>query len=478
MMPSSMPAITKISNWICTSGPLASDAEVALAARHAIEDAVACMIAGAGDTAAAAVREHATSHGGGASSIIGSTMRARASDAALANGTAAHALDFDDVFMPAGNHAGAVLVPALLAKAEEIDANGAALLDAFVAGLQVQSAIAVALQPTHYEAGWHTTSTLGCVGAAAACARLMRLDPGQTADCLSLATSLAGGMKVQFGTAAKPLHAGFAAQHAVEAAELALRGVQASADALDGSLGMAALMHAPKMPNWGEALRHLSVAPLALVNPGLVFKRYPCCGSNIRILDALLELRERTGLQPGDVVRIDAALGHANVSNLMYVDPQDELQARFSLQYAVAVALQYGAVRLSDFAPGAVDRPELRPLLGLTTMRVLGADEESAYADLMKPHLVNVEMRNGDRISLRCEFARGTSANPFTEDDRARKFQDCCAHVFAHPQMSLIRGLLNNLDGHLRIRDLTRALSFQAGSDRGERFSASSSVGI
>jgi len=156
--------------------------------------------------------------GDGPCTVMGSEVRLAAPWAALANGTAAHALDFDDNFDPAKAHASAVLVPAILALAEQERASGRACLDAYIAGLQIMGRVGQGVNPAHRNRGWHATGTVGAIGAAAACARLLRLPEREAAFALSIATSLAGGFMAQFGTMTKPVHAGFAAQAGVMAA--------------------------------------------------------------------------------------------------------------------------------------------------------------------------------------------------------------------------------------------------------------------
>src|SRR5690606_18663480 len=150
--------------------------------------------------------------------------------AALANGTAAHALDFDDNFDPAKAHASAVLIPAILALAEERPAPGFAVLDAYIVGLQIMGRVGQGINPFHRNRGWHATATVGAIGAAAACARLLALSSAQATHALSLATSMAAGSMAQFGTMAKPLHAGLAAKSGVIAASLAQAGLDAGAE--------------------------------------------------------------------------------------------------------------------------------------------------------------------------------------------------------------------------------------------------------
>jgi 2-methylcitrate dehydratase PrpD len=216
--------------WIARTPPIRSRRAVALA-KDALKDIVACMLAGARDEATLCVSSAARGWGAPA--------------AALVFGTAAHALDYDDNYHPMAGHATAVLAPAIFALAESKRASGAAVLDAYIVGLEVLALVGNGVNLVHYELGWHSTSTLGPFGAAAACARLLGLDQARVTAALSLAFSMAGGSKLQFGTMAKPLHAGLAAQHGVMAAMLAASGVAGVAEPLEGAWGFATFSPAP-----------------------------------------------------------------------------------------------------------------------------------------------------------------------------------------------------------------------------------------
>jgi 2-methylcitrate dehydratase PrpD len=220
-------------------------------ARDAIADTLACMIVGQTDFASLAVRRAYAGmlHEGGASLVVGGGA-APAAVAACINGTASHALDYDDNFGPGITHASAVLVPALLAVAQTRHASGGELVDAYLIGLEAQALVGRGVNPVHYRAGWHATSTVGCIGTAAGTAWLMGLDSAGIARAMSLAASMASGMKGQFGTPAKPLHAGLAARNAVEAAQFAAAGMTGRLDILECAQGFLELFGGPEAPGW------------------------------------------------------------------------------------------------------------------------------------------------------------------------------------------------------------------------------------
>ena len=211
--------ITQLARWI-TGSPLDQNSVATQRARVAVQDTVACMLAGSSKSVTQRVAQSIEGLGSGPCTTVSGASLA-APWAAMLNGTAAHALDFDDYDFPAASHPSAVLVPAAFALAEELGASGADVLDAYVVGYETMACIGKSVNMAHYERGWHSTATLGALGATAACARLMKLDTDNCASALSIATSLAAGFKAQFGTMTKPLHAGLAAKNGVLIVEFA-----------------------------------------------------------------------------------------------------------------------------------------------------------------------------------------------------------------------------------------------------------------
>src|SRR6185295_15005941 len=200
-------------------------------------DTVGVTLAGASEPASLIVRHVVEAEGGDACTVFGTPVRASMSGAALANGTAAHALDYDDMCFVSLAHPSAPLVPAVLAAAESARLSGRAVLDAYVVGFEIEARLGRLMNPRHYQRGWHCTSTLGTIGAAAAVGRLLGLDAAAAGHALAIAASQASGLKENFGTMVKPLHAGLAARNGVLAALLARGGMVASRQAFEGPQG-------------------------------------------------------------------------------------------------------------------------------------------------------------------------------------------------------------------------------------------------
>jgi len=423
-------------------------------AKDAMLDIVACMIAGAKDEAALRVARAAAGWGAGACSIVGQAGALPAPAAALVNGTAAHALDYDDNFHPMAGHATAVLAPAILALAEERRASGHALLDAYIVGLEVQARVGEGVNLAHYERGWHSTSTIGVFGAAAACARLLGLDRKRVSAALSLAFSMAGGSKLQFGTMAKPMHAGLAAQHGVMAAALAASGVTGIAEPLEGPWGFRDLFAGAASPGFGGR-----AGALAIERYGLKAKIHPCCASAHCAIDALLSLRQEHGFSPTQVERVEVLVNRMSYDNLMYAIPRTELEARFSMQWCMALALLKGRLELADFTAAALRRAEVRAWLPRIAMRHTEPGREHPLKDNgREPALVTVLLEDGRRLERYAQHPKGSLQAPLEAGELDAKFDDCTRGRIAAASAAKLRSMLGALERLADVRSLMRLL--------------------
>lgn len=427
---------SSLARWIARSPRVRSKRALALA-KDAIRDIVACMVAGMDDEACRSVGRAARHWGAGPCTVVGQAFQLSAPAAALINGTAAHALDYDDNFHPMAGHATAVVAPAIFAVAEERGASGHAVLDAYVIGLETQALVGDGVNLMHYERGWHSTSTIGTFGSAAACARLLGLDAQRVTAALSLAFSMASGSKLQFGTMAKPMHAGLAAQHGVMAATLAACGVRGVAEPLEGEWGFRDLLAGPASPGFSRRPGR----PLAIEQYGLKAKIHPCCASAHCAVDALLELRAEHCFAPADVERIDTLVNRVSYDNLRYADPRTEPQARFSMQWAIALALVQGRLGLADFTSVALRRRDLRPWLAKITMRhTEPGREHPSKENGREPALTTVILKDGRRLERYAQHPRGSLQSPLTSAQLDAKFEDCA------PGRAVLKAMLERFD--------------------------------
>ncbi len=414
-------------------------------------DLIAVSIPGAAEPVTRKVFETVRPWGAGPATAIGTGATLAAPWAALVNGTAAHALDFDDNFDPAKAHASAVLVPAILALAEQEGASGAACIDAYIAGLQILGRVGQGVNPAHRNRGWHATATVGAIGAAAACARLLRLDAARAAHAISIATSMAAGSMAQFGTMTKPVHAGLAAKSGLLAASLACAGIDAGLDTLDGPTGINRLMVGPDYEQLRDTLAHVEHgqalrfetesigAPMLILSSGFRVKRFPNCGSAHRAMDGILALMDRHGFTADEVEAVDIFAPVTHLANLMYADPQNAAEARFSLEYGVAVALLTGNCTLADFTDAAATRPEIRALYPLIHRHPVDKAEGEF------PTEVTATLKDGRRFAIAVAMPNGSLAAPFTLDQLWAKYDGCAAGSLAPEAAAALRRALTDL---------------------------------
>lgn len=379
----------------------------------------------------------------GPATVWASGTRTDAATAALLNGTAGHALDFDDVTDVIYGHPSVVLWPAVFAAAEQRGSGGRELIEAFVAGFGVQVALGRAMDVrTHYGAGWHSTATIGVIGAVAGVSRLLGLDEQQTRRAVGLAASLAGGSRQNFGTMTKPLHPGLAARDAVFAARLAANGFTADADQLDSPLGYFS-MFAPGA-DVDAALRSLSGAD-GLTGAGINVKKYPCCYNTHRTADATLDLRARDGIEPAAVRGVHVTMEPGGFDPLIHHRPRTGLQGKFSVEYVIAAALLDGEVTLASFTDEAVGRPEVQDLIPKITWDMAQvppvgpAGWDQAYS------VVTVRTDRSEH-TFRTDVPRGDRRAPLSMAELEAKFADCCRFSGAGWDDQALRAELWSID--------------------------------
>jgi len=335
--------------------------EAVAMAKQAILDTVGVTLAGAREeTTAVVARALRKTAAPGPALIFGDTQHLDVLSAALINGVAAHALDFDDCSNTLGGHPSAPILPALWALAPGL--SGKAFIAAYAAGVECESKLARAVNFHHYEKGWHPTSTLGTFGSAAACGQLLRLGADEVATALALAASMASGIKANFGTMTKPFHIGQAARNGLLAALLAQEGMTANPGALEHRQGFFAVYNGKGTFDPDRILAEWA-NPFDLVDPGIAFKRHPCCGSTHPAADAMLYLRETHGLLPQNVARVESWTHPRRLEHTNRPDPVSGLDGKFSIQYVLARALMHGSLSLEHFTDAAVRDAAARALM-------------------------------------------------------------------------------------------------------------------
>lgn len=415
----------KLARWAAEC-PCLEDIALIHLARDAVVDIVACMTAGSQNREVRLLGEAMAEWGrGGGNVVFGRKERFHTPWAALLNGAAAHALDFDDNFLPAFTHATAVLIPALLSVAEAENLSGLDFLDAYIIGLELHTRIGAIVNPEHFQKGWHSTATVGTIGTAGACARLLGLDADAGLNAMSIGFSLAAGSKKQFGTMMKPIHAGLAAQHGVMAAKMASAGISGNDEFLTGPWSFQELYGGPDMTRSDIALQNLGMGS-CLQQYGLIVKRFPCCASAHKTLDGLLELMENYSLDASKIKHITARLPETLSRNLPFGRPQNEMEARFSLPYAAARIIIEGHLSLQHFTKEAVNDFAKSDLIERVHIETIPDPEELS---LKTPIYSSIELKDGTLLETGVTDLKGSKSNPLSELDLEKKFIDCLDFV-------------------------------------------------
>jgi 2-methylcitrate dehydratase PrpD len=419
--------------------------------RTGFADTIATMIAGAHDPAPQLLRQ-GLAPAAGPSSLYFSGEDAAAPEAAWINGTAGHALDYDDVALH--GHPSTVLVPAILAEAEALDLGGREMIAAYVAGYETWAELAGRDPGHHHIKGWHPTGIFGAIGAAAACAALRRLDSAKTTMALALAASQAGGIMANFGTMTKPFHAGRAAHAGLVSARLAALGFTAAADTLEHPQGFLSAV-SPE----GKADRDRGAPRLGedwqILKQGLSIKKYPACYCTHRSLDAMLDLLKAHPLTAADIARITVSISKTHATILRNHRPQTGLEAKFSMEFAMAAAVVARRASLAEYTDAFVRRPEVQQLMG----KVAIEPNENYDGEMIGGSVfdqVTVELANGGRLdSEQVRRARGHAERPLGDGELFEKFRTCLDTGHARIAPEMLFGRLSRLET-VSARELTR----------------------
>jgi len=424
--------------------------EVVAAAKSAILDCLGVALAGSQEDAARICAEQVRMEGArGVASAWGQGFKSSASLAALANGTAAHALDFDHgVYL--GQPTSAV-IPAVISLAEALSASGRDLLQAYVAGFEATAKIAKSI-PEEGRGGWHGAGTLGTLGAALSCAKLLNLDVDGTRTALGIATSMASGAACNYGTMTKPLGSGLAARSGVLAASLAQNGFTASAKALESAAGFFdAFLSLPPDPAAMEELGRSYE-----LTGGLKVKPYPCGGLSHNAIDAVLEMRERDGIKADQVESIRVEVAKHAYDRLVFQIPRTGLEGKFCMGYLLARAMIDGKISLDHFTDAAVREP---PMLEFAKRVHLELNTDLADSSEGRPSKVEVRLKDGKILSRYVEYSKGVPQAPLSAGELRAKFVDCARRVIDEAALQGVVDSVERLENLKDVGDLCRLLA-------------------
>ena len=463
-MPDETNPLAAYGQWLASVSDDWPHAAVDIAYRQFI-DVMAAMVPGGVAPVTLKIREVLEGWGPGECSVIASSRGLTLPWAAMVNATAAHALDFDDNFDPAKAHISCVMWPAILNVAEDLGCSGRQCMDAYLAAIQIVGRIGQGVNPPHRKRGWHATATIGTLGTACAVARMMKLDAKQSAMAISLATSVAGGFMSQFGTMAKPVHAGNAARGGIQSAYFARAGVTAGWHTLDGPQGMNTLMVGPdrdelraqiREPEHGQTLTFETEnigEPLLIVEHRFRVKRFPTCGSAHRSLDIMQDLIDEHGFGAADVERVEVHAPAMHLKNLMYQRAVTGLEGKFSIEYPLACMLISGNCTLADFTHEALQRPQYRAMFERIHRFPIDRPETEVDTTL------RVTLKDGRTLEKSRFMPRGSKADPYPTSQYWRKFDECTAVVMKQDDQARLRRLVEDFLSLEHAGDIARAMA-------------------
>jgi 2-methylcitrate dehydratase PrpD len=452
-MPVATASVTaSLAEFVTKAAPPASARERAAVA---VCDTVGVALAGASEPAPRIVRSTITSESRGNCRILGTAERASASEAAFANGVAVHALDFDDMCFVSMAHPSCALVPAALAAAELADASGRAVLDAYIVGFELECRLGLVMNPRHYHSrGWHCTSSIGTLGAAAAAARVLKLTPGATAHALGIAASLACGVKENIGTMVKPLHAGVAARNGVMAARLGHQGLTSSEIAIDGPQGYLAVMDSERPPGDLAAVIADFGKRWEILDTGISVKLYPSCAATHPPLDVLLNLQRTHGFSGDDVDAIEVEVDSMTPRLLIHDRPSTALEAKFSMPFCAAAALVFGHPTIDTFSVERINDPRVQQMLPRVTLRANTAFDAAAPLSQAR---VTIRLRDGRTVVEQADGARGYPGRR-TDEEVATKFLGCAERSLSRRSARLALQAWRGIETAPKITTLTAML--------------------
>jgi 2-methylcitrate dehydratase PrpD len=414
-------------------------------AKDAILDCIGVALAGTQEDAGKLISDYVKEAAGRPEAGVFATgLKISAGNAALANGTMAHALDYDDYVLPNWTgHPTAPLLPGILALGQRQGISGKEVLLAYIVGFEVGGRVGAGLGRGHYELGWHATATLGTLGATAACCSILKLDVAKTRAAMGIASSEAGGVRQNFGTMTKPLHAGLASRNGLVAALMAARGFTADPGVIEGPFGFGRVFTGGGNLDWARMGKDLGKSFLIVEN-GVSIKPYPCCAEGHRCLDAILFLIRQHDIKADQVESVECRTGDMVPQVMIRHRPKTAAEAKFSMEYCMAVALLDRSAGLPQFTSERVAESKVQELL--TRVHYVHPPQASGYLNMERtPEQVTVKMRDGAAYSHEILESKGKPGNPLSEAELIAKFKDCASRALSRERiersLDMLRGL-------------------------------------
>jgi len=433
--------------------------------KKSILDGLGLALSGSRAETACLIQEYVRSFGfqPAGATVLGSGTKLPARFAAFANGVAIHADDFDDTQLAVGKdrvygllvHPTVCVLPAALATAELQGKSGRDLLLAYQIGVEVECKIAEAISPRHYQDGFHSTGTCGVFGGTAACARLKGFDVEKTVRALAIAASHAAGLRENFGTMMKPFQAGHATESGVVAADFAALGWTGAEQILEAQRGF---FHAYGGGYDPSAIIDRLGKPWTFQNPGVSIKPFPSGSLTHPGMTELLRLVRSNSIRASDVERVEVGTSRNMPNTLIHHRPTNGLQAKFSMEFCMAILLLDGKADLTKFTDAVVNRPDVQEMIGRVRFYADPEAEKAGYDKMTT--IIKITLKDGRTIAGRADFGKGSPLNPMSYDEVAEKFQGCAAFAeWPTAKTTKVIDLVRKLEEVSKVRALTALLS-------------------
>lgn len=399
----------------------------------------------------------------GGATVIGTDMRVPERFAAFANGVGIHADDYDDTQLAVGpdrvygllTHPTAPCLPAALAIAETQDMSGREFMLAYHLGVEVETKVAEAISPRHYQHGFHATATCGTLAAASAASKLYDLDEPTTLRALAIAASQSAGLRENFGTMTKPFHAGRSSESGVVAADFARAGWTATDKILESPRGF---FQAHGGGYLLEAISGKLGDPWTFLEPGVSIKPNPSGSLTHPGMTRMLELILENDIKPEQVERVDVGTNHNMPNALIHHRPSNELQAKFSMEFCMAILLLERRGSLPEFTDEVVNRDDVQAMIERVHFGVHPEAEAAGYDKMTT--IIDIHLKDGRTISGRADFGKGSPANPMSYDEVADKFRGCAEFAgWDKARTEALIDTVRNLEKLGSVRELTKLLS-------------------
>jgi 2-methylcitrate dehydratase PrpD len=455
----------EVVNFIASSRIDRFPDDVVQQGKRCLVDGFGVVLAGSTLEGSKIVHEYVKAGGGtpGSTVFAAASMKAPVELAALANGASGHAMDYDDTQLSTTpdrtfgllTHPTVPALASALAVAEQLGASGQDFLQAFLVGFEVECKIAEAISPDHYNRGFHSTGTIGTFAAAAAAAKLLKQEPAVVAHTITIAASMSSGIRVNFGSMTKPLHAGRAAQNGIVAATLASGGFTGGGDGLDGQWGFFSVFAG------GADTERISGAlgkPFTIVNPGVSIKPYPCGSLSHPSMDAMLKLVVDHDIKPDQIKQIRVRAGSNILEPLRYKTAKTELEAKFCLAFLMTALVLRRKAGIHEFTDEFVSSEPVQRMMPLVETKFDPAIEAKGF-DKMRS-VIEVDLKDGRSfVQPSDERYRGGPEKPFTREELHEKFSDCASLILPKERIVKALQLIEGVDSLKNVRELVAGLA-------------------